>query len=143
MLKAKYEVGQKVFAVRKISDSRQKHIDCEVCNSTGKVKIEGREEEYTCPCCNGRMETGHFGYKYIIAYPQAKIGKVQIEEYAKKYRSYESKVSYMLEETGVGSGTVWREDRLFPTEKEANEFCEKYISSDYYDKSVILKDEYN
>lgn len=49
----------------------------------------------------------------------------------------------MLEETGVGSGAVWREERLFPTKEEANEFCEKYISSDYYDEKAILKDEYN
>ena len=45
----------------------------------------------------------------------------------------------MLEETGVGSGTCWREERLFATEEEANEFCEKYVSSDYYDREAILR----
>lgn len=141
MLKAKYEVGQKVCAVSGISDSRQKHVDCIVCNSTGTVKIKDRDEEYVCPCCYGRMETEYFGYKYVIAYPQAIIGKVEIEEYAPEY-SYKSEVKYMLRETGVGSGKVWKEDRLFATEEEANEFCEKYIPSDYYDEKAILKDEY-
>ena len=49
----------------------------------------------------------------------------------------------MLEETGVGRGMVWREDRLFSTYDEAKEFCEKYISSDYYDEKAILREEYN
>ncbi len=48
----------------------------------------------------------------------------------------------MLEETGVGSGMLWQEDRLFATEKEASDFCEKYVSSDYYDCEAILKDQY-
>ena len=45
-------------------------------------------------------------------------------------------------QTGVGSGTLWREDRLFATHDEAKEFCEKYVSSDYYDQEAILREEY-
>lgn len=144
MLEAKFKVGQRVFAVSNKSDSRQVHVKCDVCNSTGKVKVEGREEEYVCPACHGRTETEHYGYKYVISYDGATIGKVEIQEYAPKYKSrYKSEVRYMLEETGVGSGMVWREDRLFGTYDEAKEFCEKYISSDYYDEKAILREEYN
>lgn len=143
MLEAKFKVGQKVYAVSNTNDSRQKHVECEVCNSTGKIKVEGRDEEYECPVCHGRMETEHYGFKYVISYYEATIGKVEIEEYAPKYKKrYKSEIKYMLEETGVGSGAVWREDRLFATEEEANEFCEKYISSDYYDHEAILREEY-
>lgn len=143
MLEAKFKVGQKVYAVSNRSDTRQKHVECDLCNSTGKVKVNGREEEYECPCCHGRMETEHYGYKYVITYYGATIGKVSIEEYAKKYsRNNKSRVTYMLAETGVGSGTVWREERLFGTVEEAEEFCEKYISSDYYDENAILREEY-
>lgn len=143
MLKAKYEVGQKVYAVSNRSDSRQIHVSCDVCNSTGKVKVEGREEEYECPVCHGKMETEHYGYKYVISYYEATVGKVEIEEYSPEYEKiYKSQVRYMLEEMGVGSGSLWQEDRLFATEKDANDFCEKYISSDYYDEKAILKEEY-
>lgn len=143
MLQAKYNVGQKVYAVSNRSDSRQIHVKCDVCNSTGKVKVEGREEEYECPVCHGRTETEHYGYKYVISYHNATIGKVNIEEYSPKYADkFQSRVMYMLEETGVGSGSLWREDRLFATEDEANDFCEKYVSSDYYDEKAILKEEY-
>lgn len=143
MLQAKFKVGQKVYAVSNKSDSREIHVKCDVCNSTGKVKVNGRDEEYICPACKGRTETEHYGYNYVISYPRAKIGKVQIEEYSKKYeKEYKSNVKYMLEETGVGSGSLWREDRLFATEKDAQDFCEKYVSSDYYDRKAILKEEY-
>ena len=143
MLEAKFKIGQQVYAVSNKSDSRQIHVKCDVCNSTGKVKVEGRDEEYVCPVCHGRTETEHYGYMYVIAYYEATIGKIEIEEYAPKYKDrYKSEVRYMLEETGVGSGTLWRENRLFATYDEAKEFCEKYVSSDYYDQEAILREEY-
>lgn len=143
MLQAKYRVGQKVYAVSNRSDSREIHVKCDVCNSTGKIKVEGREEEYECPVCRGRTEIEYYGYKYVISYYEATIGRVQITEYLKEYHNREkSEVTYMLKETGVGSGSIWSEDRLFATEKEANDFCEKYVSSDYYDTEAILKEEY-
>lgn len=138
MLKPKFKVGQKVYAVSNRSDTRQKHVECDVCNSTGTVEINGRS--FTCPSCYGHTETEHYGYKYEISYYAATIGKVEIQEYAPKYQCrYKSEIRYMLEETGVGSGTVWREERLFATEEEAKEFCEKYVSSDYYDEKAILR----
>ena len=42
MLEAKFKVGQQVYAVSNKSDSRQIHVKCDVCNSTGKVKVEGK-----------------------------------------------------------------------------------------------------
>lgn len=139
MLEAKFKINQKVYAVSSKSVSKREHVKCDVCNSTGKVKITGRDDDYVCPVCRGQMETTYDGFEYIISYPGASIGKVQTEEYAARYNC-ESRVTYMLKETGVGSGTVWREDRLFATEEEAKEFCEKYVPSDYYDKHAILKE---
>ena len=142
MLEAKFKVGQQVYAVSNKSDSRQIHVKCDVCNSTGKVKVEGRTEEYVCPACYGRTETEHHGCMYAISYCEATIGKIEIEEYAPEYKNrYKSQVRYMLEETGVGSGSLWREDRLFATYDEAKEFCEKYVPSDYYDHEAILRED--
>lgn len=139
MLVPKFKVGQRVYAVGSVSDVRQKHVECDVCDSTGYVKIEGKDRKFICPACNCRMEAEHYGYKYLISYYGARIGRVQATEYAKKYRSYKSEVTYMLEETGVGSGTIWKEERLFATEEEAKDFCEKYMPSDYYDQEAILR----
>ena len=83
-------------------------------------------------------------YKYVISHPKATIGKVDIEEYAEQYKEqYRSKVTYMLDDTGVGSGAIWKEDRLFATEEEAQDFCDRYVPSDCYDNEAILKEEYN
>ena len=140
MLKAKFKVGQKVYAVTRQSDTRMKHVECDVCNSTGWVKIECKDGRFTCPECHGRMTTEDYGFKYIIAYRNAEIGRVEILEYSPKYKGmYKSEVKYMLEQTGVGSGQVWKEERLFATEEEAKEFCEKYVPFDYYDTRAILK----
>lgn len=139
MLKAKFKINQKVYAVSSKSVSKREHVECDVCNSTGRVKINGRDNDYVCPVCRGETKTVYDGFEYVISYYEASIGKVQIEEYAARY-DYESRVTYMLKETGVGSGTIWREDRLFATEEEAKEFCEKYVPSDYYDRHAILKD---
>ena len=139
MLIPKYEIGQKVFAVSSTCNTEEVHTECDVCNSTGKVRIVGKEGEYECPVCRGAMELKRYGYKYVIAYSRATIGKIQTEEYSKKYRSYKSRITYMLQESGVGGGCIWREDRLFATEAEAIEFCSKYVPSDYYDTEAIPK----
>lgn len=144
MLKPKFKIGQKVYAVLNESNSRRVHVKCDVCNSTGRVKVNGRSEDYTCPMCRGETETKHDGYKYVISCYEAKIGKVQIEEYATEYKNnYKSKVTYMLDQTGVGSGQIWSENRLFATEKEASDFCEKYIPSNCYDREAVLRNKYN
>lgn len=143
MLQAKFKVGQKVYGVSNRSNLRQIHVKCDVCESTGKVKVNGKDEEYTCPVCQGRIEIKHYGYIYVISYFNAKIGRVQITEYDEKYKKdNKSEVTYMLDKTGVGSGQIWHEDRLFATEKEAQDFCNRYIPSDYYDREAILKEEY-
>ena len=144
MLRAKFKVGQKVYAVSTKCDSKWIHVKCDLCNSTGKVKIKGKGDRYTCPKCNGKTTAEFYGYRYIISYPNAMIGKVNIEEYADKYKKcFRSKVTYMLDGTGVGSGAIWEENRLFATKDEAEDFCNKYIPSDYYDSESILKQEYN
>lgn len=140
MLKPRFKVGEKVYAVTSVFDVRHNHVVCNVCDSTGFVEVKGKVGKFACPACYGAMTTERYGYKYVISYCKATIGKIEIQEYAPKYMNkYKSEIKYMLEETGVGSGTIWREDRLFATEEEANDFCEKYVPSDYYDKEAILR----
>ena len=93
MLEAKFKVGQQVYAVFKKRDPTLIHVECDAFNSTGKVTVEGRDEEYVCPACHGRTETEHYGYIYVISYYEATIGKIEIEEYAPEYKDrYKSEV---------------------------------------------------
>ena len=139
MLIPKFELGQKVYAVKARTNTRQEHVKCEVCNSTGFVELKGIDDiPFVCPECRGKMETVHYGQEYMIAYSEATIGKISTEEYENRY-GYKSNVTYMLKETGVGSGTVWNENRLFATEEEALEFCDKYIPSNRWGDEAVLK----
>ena len=130
MLTPKYKLNQKVWAVTSHYNTHIEHEKCDLCNSTGVVEING--DSYECPKCNGRTKTVNDGFKYLIS-TSGKIGKINIEEYAKKYRTEKSRITYMLDSTGVGSGTIWYETRLFPTEQAAKEFCETRNPIDYYD----------
>lgn len=138
MLIPKFKVGQKVYAVSHSCDKKVVHRECDTCNSTGRVEIQGRS--FICPNCRGLTDIEHYGYKYVIEHYEAKIGKVMVEEYDSKYADCESRITYMLDKTGVGSGVIWNENRLFSTVEEAKEFCEKYIPSDEYDHETILKE---
>ena len=144
MLTPKFEIGQKVYAVSQTHDVKQVHVECDVCKSTGKVKISRVKGEYECPVCHGEIINKECGFKYVISYYEATIGKITVEEYSSKYingYNYKNIIHYMLEETGVGSGQNWYEHQLFATEKEAQEFCEKYIpSGQYANCKPILKE---
>lgn len=141
MLTPKFELGQKVYAVNPVYDTKVVHVPCSICGSTGKVKVHGVEQDVTCPYCYGRTNTERVGFKYVISYRGATIGKRETTEYSEEYlyEGRKNEVEYMLKETGVGSGTCWREHRLFATEEEAQEFCDKYIPSDQYGTKAILK----
>jgi hypothetical protein len=55
------------------------------------------------------------------------VGRVTVEETVSHAYPEESglKITYMLHGTGVGSGQVWKEERLFATREEAAEFCDR------------------
>lgn len=64
-------------------------------------------------------------YRYYVS-GKSIVGKIDVERYSSKHREYASckdENKYMLESTGVGSGSVWREKDLFASEKEALEEC--------------------
>jgi ribosomal protein S24E len=146
MLTPKFELGQKVYAINPVYDTKVVHVPCSICGSTGIVKVHGVEQDVMCPYCYGRTTTERVGFKYIISYRGATIGKREITEYLAKYLyhgDYKNEVTYMLKETGVGSGTIWHEHRLFATEEEAQEFCDKYVPADQYGTEAIPKESKN
>lgn len=137
MLYPKFELGQKVYAVDSRIKQKKVHVLCDVCDSTGLVKLNDNRK-YCCPACGGKMETINYGHEYYIEYSKAEIGKVEAIEYLPEYGT-RSEINYMLKPTGVGNGRVWKEHMLFTTETEANTFCNMYMPSDDYYKTPILK----
>ena len=131
----KYKVGQKVCAVCIVEDLDAKvHVNCNTCDSTGKIRVAGKDIILTCPVCNGAFKENEYQYKYKILYDEATIGRVEYVEYADKYKIKGKKFhpcsNYFLDETGVVcGGQIWNERLLFSNKKEAEEFCKKYVPS--------------
>jgi hypothetical protein len=131
----KYELGQTVCLLQKAEHYRI--VNCITCAQSGKVSIGA--EEFVCPACQGRSARRLFaGWKWYIDYDNAVIGKIQIElvigeEWRRSSHGRrpecaystgtEYTVSYMVDVTGIGSGTVWREENIFTSKAEAAEEC--------------------
>lgn len=136
----KFDIGQKVWIVN--SETFYKIIKCKLCTETGKMQIG--EEEFVCPKCKG--QSAHSQYagsrSYISYHSPSKIGKIEIEVYHDEYIHEEQRgvhVKYMLEATGVGSGTVHSEEELFTTMEEAQEACDKANAQYNFEATGTLK----
>lgn len=118
--RTKFDNGQRVWVVLKTE--HYQIIRCVTCSSTGKVSIGG--DEFICPGCNGRSSRRNYaGSKYYIS-DTGTIGKVSVEDqmlgYDPKFR-----ITYMIDTTGVGSGTVYEQSQIFASEEEAKSYCDR------------------
>jgi Zn finger protein HypA/HybF involved in hydrogenase expression len=123
-IKTKFDLGDNVIALSSMWATRK--VFCLTCEQTGKVNILG--ESFICPKCHGAcLRDNHCGHKTFIA-EESRIGKIEIQLLDEKYCYHGHvpyKVQYMIESTGVVSGTLWNEKDLFATRKEAQAECDK------------------
>ena len=121
-IKVKFEMGQQVYYVGGVHIKYdQIHVPCETCDSTGIVKIKGKEFE--CPQCGGETRADHEHRKMYFSKPSTvprTIGQIRVKITGKK-----QEIQYMCKETGINSGTVYDENRLFATYEAACQFVEK------------------
>lgn len=114
--KPRFGIGQKVWTAA-VSDE-QIEAECPDCMGAQKWKAvspAGEEFEFPCPRCQGgdRWKLRH--QKAVYTLRQLTIGSVRIDSNANG-----DKVEYMCAETGVGTGSVWRESRLGADKAEAH-----------------------
>ena len=110
-----YYIGQKVWLGRTHMDGSH-HTECPDCKGTGKWSWEapsGLTGEVECPRCHGRRTLQQRCFAPHVE--QLTIGSVRTDTAAKP----EEQVSYMCTETGVGSGSVYYENKLFFTKEDA------------------------
>lgn len=122
-IKTKYNYNQWVFPIMFYRE--EKWIPCKSCNTTGEIALADGEVIY-CPKCYGkRGKEEYLPVKWMIVYElYGQIKNIRVNLYSnKKYG--ESEYTYMLSSTGVGSGTLWKEDELFLTEEEAQIECDR------------------
>lgn len=127
---SKFNTGDMVYG-NHITKSKRKAVNCKVCGGTHEVKIEGMDKFTYCPECNF---DGHIWIDEpcCTAHPfSGRVGKIGIEYYGgeefvpESYRGRPVRITYMLDDSGIGSGTVRDEDTMFATREEADKLFEK------------------
>jgi hypothetical protein len=135
-IQTKFGLGDSVYRICK--DHVTKYVPCNYCDGTGKVTVVGKPER-TCPDCTGRKGKDEwFGQEWQVLNGIDKIGNVRVSLYFDSEGGIDE-YQYMLFETGVGSGTLWKADQLYATEEEAQAECDKRNSQDAIEKDILNK----
>lgn len=135
-LETKYDIGQRLFSLTEASVQRPP-VQCAACEGSGQVDLRG--ERYHCPLCNGRKTTQAHDRGWVVG-ASGCVGSIEVEHESLKDTTYYPSgynfddlalgsmitvVKYMLDSTGVGSGTVHYEPNLFHSRKEAQAECDR------------------
>ena len=119
----KFNLGDTVYIITKNTTYKKKV--CNTCDGMKYVVIKGKK--FICPDCNGYERTEEDGSEWSVTV-SGEIGQIAVEVRSKKYRNNNKKKStteYMIDSTGVGSGTVHYECDLFGSLEEATKECER------------------
>lgn len=130
-INTKYNIGDLVYTV--IEKDAYRKIACKCCKATGKVLIDGND--YTCPKCDGNSSHKVCSGRRFLVWESGVVGKITTEHEVNTDSNSNmftvdvnngigAEIKYMIDSTGIGSGTLWNEDRLFPSREEASAFCD-------------------
>lgn len=134
-LESKYEMGQELFHIIQAT-VKLPPVQCDACDGNGDVRLRG--ETYACPNCNGRKQIQKTGHGWITS-ASGRVGKIDIEHFGLTKWTGETGydfddlelgtpitiVKYMLDSTGIGSGSVYSEPMLFPSREAAQAECDR------------------
>lgn len=122
VLTTKFGVGDKVFCANVTIEKRQH--DCPDCLGSKKwacTSPTGATFEVACPRCGGGYQSNRelsLDYSwYVPSVSELTVGLVRASSEAGE--EYGQGNEYMCRETGIGSGTLYRESSLFATREEA------------------------
>lgn len=123
IIETKFSLNDKVYYTKQ----REKKViikNCKKCDGTGELKLLNGGS-ITCNQCYGKCgETSYLLY-LIPSTVQSKIGKINIEiDRVDICDNYNTKINYMIESTGIGSGQCHNEHTLFKTLDECKHYCE-------------------
>lgn len=121
-MKPKFKLGQEVFWIQNIQ--KQLFKKCRTCDATGNIFIN--KEKFVCPKCYGRCQSfDKLEQKYRIE-GNYTIGYIRHTAWrASPKAGTQYKTEYMMFETGIESGSLYREEHLFATRQEAQDECDR------------------
>jgi len=124
IFKSKFNLHQRVYIIRHQPQKITKK--CEACLSTGKI-VTQTNLVMGCPKCWGNPLYTRLPAKWIVANPEKPYAIGQIR--GKVDFSQKPQYKYMLEETGIGSGTLWAQDLLYDNIEKAQKECDRRNNS--------------
>lgn len=123
VLESKFNLGDVVFVAH--ADRDDEAVTCPECLGSRHWEVSspaGNKMIVECPTCTYGYEVRGFVTKSVVR-PTVQlltVGQIKYEEDHDK-RDGSMTFKYMCHETGIGSGTVWAQDRLFSTHEAAME----------------------
>lgn len=116
IIETKYNIGDCVYHV--MYTQKQIKKPCPSCNSKGRINL--KKQKFNCPDCYGRGTKESYSKRQWMFDVPLTIGSIRYDS----ARSDET-TTYMCNETGVGSGSIYHEEDLFLTKEEAEVECAK------------------
>jgi hypothetical protein len=110
-----YNLGDRVYGLDNVT--KNVFIECPDCVGGA---IATKTGSLTCPRCAGKgaISNGHQGY-WTIRRSIMTVGQIRFE-----IGTASCKEEYMCDETGVGSGQIWRLELLYRTQELAQAECD-------------------
>lgn len=116
----KFDIGQRVWPIQ--YHRTREVVPCDFC--AGEGMFTGRDgSQRNCPARCSSGTTFHYTEeRWHVGDGAITVGQARVQLTAEAYVDMYTPTrvdTYMCGETGVGTGTLWREDRLFATWDEA------------------------
>ena len=108
-LETTYGLGDIVYVAQ--PTSREERHSCRPCGGEGKIKALD-DSVQSCSTCYGRQYT--VTHTSIYKTMALTIGEVRVQR-----RNTEQENVYMCVETGIGSGRLWKEEKLHESRGQA------------------------
>jgi hypothetical protein len=127
----KFDLGQTVVVIWHSPTERR--VPCAVCDGTGWIHLH--DKRYLCPECHGHyFVREHIPARWHVANTGI-VGRIQAEtithdgypedHHLTKTEVGDMKINYMIDTTGIGSGTLHYEPNVFATTEEAQAECDR------------------
>lgn len=124
-IKTKFELDQYVYIIR-LATKSETNV-CKLCNGKGVVNVEGSKLKAECPECWGNGEIRETKPEEWRIVAEGKIGRINVELYSSEYKKeYKDSIKYMIDTTGVGCGSLYNEEDIYPTHNSAIITCAKF-----------------
>ena len=119
MFEPPFKIGDRIYYAHLGYGS--KWVPCAFCAATGWITGAGGDQRQ-CPDCYGRRgKEQSLPHRWRVADRRLTVGMIEM-----KHRGSTGQTlwSYMCYETGIGSGSVYRDGYCFATEARAQAFCD-------------------